>query len=94
MRDFEVMRSVLAVCNSKDSSVEYGDFRKIQNENQMKYELKRLSCDGLIKSNISFLDEYGTCLGGEAEITPEGREFYRLIESVPRMSGDDPMRNS
>ena len=37
--------------------------------------------DGLLDNGIRFQDGDGRCLGGEAIITDEGREFLRLIEN-------------
>ena len=81
MRDYETVRAVLASLASKGGAVGYGAFRPIPDDDGVKVELERLDRDRLIKSSISFLDGRGACLGGKAEITDEGREFYRLIEN-------------
>lgn len=81
-RNYDVMRAVLVVVGASKHTVHYGDFYRIRDEDAVKSELTRLSDDGLIESTIEFQDGSGICLGGEISgLTPEGREFFRLIEN-------------
>lgn len=80
-RDYEAMRSVLSILAAKGGAAQYGAFYDIDDEDSVKRELSRLASDGLVDSSIAFQDGDGICLGGEARITDEGLEFFRLIEN-------------
>ncbi|MST60032.1 hypothetical protein [Parafannyhessea umbonata] len=81
-RDYDTMRTVLAIVAANDGPTSYGDFISVRDEAALKRELARLEADGLIESTIEFQDGSGICLGGEISgLTPEGREFFRLIEN-------------
>lgn len=80
-RDYDLMRAVLATVAGSHGPAKYGSFYDIRDEAALKRELARLERDGLIDSTITFQGGDGICLGGEASITNEGREFLRLIEN-------------
>lgn len=81
-RDYDTMRTVLAIVAANDGPTSYGDFISVRDELALKRELARLEADGLLESTIEFQDGSGICLGGEISgLTPEGREFFRLIEN-------------
>lgn len=80
-RDYGTMRSVLAIVAGCRRPATYGSFLGISDEVSLKQELARLEKDGLIDSTIRFQGGDGMCLGGEATITDEGREFLHLIEN-------------
>lgn len=81
-RDYEAMRAVLAAAAGSARPLKYGDlWSAVQDEAALRQELVRLGRDGLIDNGIRFQDGDGCCLGGEASITDEGREFFRLVEN-------------
>nr|DAF81960.1 MAG TPA: Flagellin, PadR, transcription factor, DNA.8A [Caudoviricetes sp.] len=81
-RDYGTMRAVLATIAGSTGTARYGDFFRINDEVALKRELARLKADGLIESTLEFQDGDGICLGGDVSgMTPEGREFFRLIEN-------------
>lgn len=82
IRNYDTMRAVLAIVAANDGPTSYGDFASVRDEAALKRELARLEADGLIESTFEFHDGSGICLGGEISgLTPEGREFFRLIEN-------------
>lgn len=81
-RDYETMRTVLAMASGSGHPLKYGDlYQTIRDEAALRPEIARLSRDGLIDSTVVYQDGDGCCLGGEVSITGEGREFFRLIEN-------------
>lgn len=81
-RCYEAMRSVLAVTVAKGGPARYGDlYSAIQNDDALRAELARLDRDGLIDNGIRFQGGSGYCMGGEATVTVEGREFFSLVEN-------------
>ncbi len=76
------MRAVLATAARGDRPYKYGDlWSAVRDEAVLRSELVRLGRDGLLDNGIRFQGGDGCCLGGEASITEEGREFLRLIEN-------------
>lgn len=81
-RDYDAMRAVLATIASSERPSRYGDlWSAVRDESALRSELARLGRDGLLDNGIRFQGGDGCCLGGEATITDEGREFLRLIEN-------------
>lgn len=81
-RDYDAMRAVLATVARGERPSRYGDlWSAVRDEGAIRSELARLGRDGLLESGIRFQDGDGRCLGGEATITDEGREFFNLIEN-------------
>lgn len=81
-RDYDTMRTILAIVAANDGPTSYGDLASVRDEAALKRELARLKADGIIESTIEFQDGSGICLGGEVSgLTQEGREFFRLIEN-------------
>ena len=81
MRDYAVMRQVLARAAGSARLLGLGDFAGVQPSCDVPAELSRLISDGLVEGEV-LLDPYGTCVKCVASgLTDEGREFYRLIEN-------------
>lgn len=81
-RDYDAMRAVLATAARGDRPSKYGDlWSAVRDESVLRSELARLGRDGLLDNGIRFHGGGGCCLGGEASITEEGREFLNLIEN-------------
>lgn len=81
-RDYDAMRAVLATAARGDRHYKYGDlWSAVRDESVLRSELARLGRDGLLDNGIRFQGGDGCCLGGEASITEEGREFLNLIEN-------------
>lgn len=82
MRNYDAMRAVLATAARGDRPSKYVDFwSAVRDEAVLRSELARLGRDGLLDNGIRFQGGDGCCLGGEATVTDEGREFLRLIEN-------------
>ena len=84
MRDYVVMRGVLAAVAKASSELSYSDLwtAVCQDDQVLKDELVRLERDGLIDADVFFGKrpfEQSRCrVHG---LTDEGREFYKLIEN-------------
>ena len=84
MRDYSVMREVLAVAAKAKGELHYGDFRNLTHgqDDMLQAELARLDADGLLDGDVHFghgFGEQSRC--NVSGLTPEGFEFYRLIEN-------------
>ncbi len=76
------MRAVLATAAGSAHPLKYRDlWPAVRDEAAIRQELARLGRDGLIDDGIRFQGGDGCCLGGEASITDEGREFFMLVEN-------------
>lgn len=81
-RDYNAMRAVLATAAGSAHPLKYRDlWPAVRDEAALRQELARLGSDGLIDDGIRFQGGDGCCLGGEASITDEGREFFMLVEN-------------
>ena len=80
MRDYEAMRDVLGLIAHANRPLTFNDFKGIQQRDKVVEELKRLERELLIDSTLEF--EREVCVGGSVGgLTPNGVEFYRLIEN-------------
>lgn len=78
MRDYDVMRDVLATVADFGGELRYGDFAAVQQRDEVPREIARLQSDGLLDGDLLF--EGGMCMSGRVHgLTPEGREFLNLI---------------
>lgn len=82
MRDFITMRNVLATAAKAQHELCYNDFWQAGTDDVLEKELVRLTNDGLLDAEVYFGDEFGgrsKC--SVAGLTPEGMEFFKLIEN-------------
>jgi len=81
MRDYSVMRQVLARLAGARRTLSLGDFADVQPSGDVPSEMDRLVRDGLVEGEVLF-DPYGTCVKFRAsELTDEGKELWRLLEN-------------
>ena len=85
MRDYSVMRQVLARLAGARRTLSLGDFADVQPSGDVPSEMDRLVRDGLVEGEVLF-DPYGTCVKFRAsELTDEGKELLNEgRESDPR----------
>lgn len=80
MRDYDVMRQVLAVI-AASGETRYSAFGSVKPRGGVDEELSRLTGDGLVDGEV-MRDRYGTLVGVTIRgLTDEGVEFWRLIEN-------------
>lgn len=81
MRDYDVMHDVIRVVATSTRRIAFSDFSRVQPNELVERELRRLVSDGLIEGEIRY-DGFGTCQAFHIEgLTEEGAEFWRLIEN-------------
>ena len=81
MRDYQVMRDAISVVAESRMRTVFSDFDRVQPNDLVLGELKRLISDGLVDGAISF-DSFGTCETFRIDgLTEEGRAFWRLLEN-------------
>ena len=81
MRDFVLMRKVLAEAHGHTQGYNTMAFFNLGESEVVEAELKRLSSDGLLDADIEF-DRFGTCVNCKVGgLTDEGTSFYRLVEN-------------
>ena len=84
MRDFVLMREIMAVANGHTRGDGTMAFFNLGDSAAVEAELKRLSSDGLLDADIKF-DRFGTCVSCKVGgLTDEGAAFYRLVENYRR----------
>lgn len=80
MRDYQTMRNVLAIAGNAQCELHYTDFSAAGRPDSVDEELSRLTREGLLDADVSFVD--GICMRCYVTgITDNGRGFLDLIKN-------------
>lgn len=82
MRDYVLMRQVLAAAVAHGPGDGIADFFSLGDPRAVEAELARLSSDGLLEATLSY-DSFGCLIGCDVgSLTDEGAAFFRLVENA------------